>query len=113
MQVLNLDDIAPAVLKTVKLAGKEYEVREMSVADFIAASREAEALRGKETTFAEDLEQWCKFINRVIPDLSVETLQALGASKVLRIVDFVMAEVKSQGENPEQPAQAEGADPKS
>lgn len=90
-KVLNLDVLAPKEVRELHMAGKVYTVKEMSVEDFIEASRMAEAMEGV-TSFAEQMEASIKLIKRSIPEIDEEFLKRLNMEQLAAVSKFVRGE---------------------
>lgn len=89
MEILNLDDLAKQERKLV-LAGKDHFIVEMSVEDFIEATKEAKALEGQtERDVASNMGASIKHITRVIPTLTDAELRKLSVRQLLAIVQFI------------------------
>lgn len=89
--LLDLDGILPPK-RTVKLSGQEHDLRQMSLKDFIAITRESEIL-GKEVaagtkTQADVIEANLNSLRYMLPTLSDEQLADLTPDQVLAIMTF-------------------------
>jgi hypothetical protein len=107
-KILNLDDLAK-IEKTICIAGQEYPVVEMSVADFIDATKDAEALvkSGDDGTIT-NLEATIRMLRRSIPSLPEEKIRALSLGQLKVLIAFVQGEIEDAKEGaPEGNAQTE------
>lgn len=102
---LNLDEIA-APEKTVKIGGKEYQVLDMTVENFIETTRATQS--GKEATPDEQFEQAVKMLNRYIPDAPVDTFKRLTFEKLNVLMKFVTGELETDAGTPETAAESSG-----
>lgn len=90
-KILNLDNLAKKEVRELLLDGKTYKVREMSVEDFIETSRIAEKLES-ESSFAVQMEESIKLIQRAIPDIEPGVLKALSMEQLAALSQFVRGE---------------------
>lgn len=90
-KVLNVDSLAPKEDRELVLGGKSYRVKEYSVEDFIEASRTAEKLE-KDTSFANQMEESIRLIQRGIPDIDVAMLRRLNMEQLAAVSKFVRGE---------------------
>lgn len=96
MKVLNLDSLAAKIEKSITLDGVEYMVEEMSVEDFILASREAETL--KDSDPVANLESWVTHIRRVIPSLPEEKVRKLKLPHLMLVMQFVTSTIEEEAQ---------------
>lgn len=90
-KILNLDKLAPKETRELQLGGKTYQVREMSVEDFIETSRMADAL-ANETNFEKQMEASFKLIKRSIPDIDMALLRGLNLEQLAAVSKFARGE---------------------
>lgn len=90
---LNLDEIA-APQKTVKIGGKEYQVIDMTVENFIETTRAN--MDDKVVTPDVQFEVAVKMISRYIPDAPIETLRKLTFEKLGVLMKFVTGELEQE-----------------
>lgn len=90
-KILNLDKLAPKEVRELHIAGKVYEVKEMSVEDFIESSRMAEKLEG-ETSFAVQMEASVTLIKRAVPSIDESLLKSLSLEQLAAVAKFVRGE---------------------
>lgn len=90
-KVLNLDALASKEDRTLVLAGVSYVVRDMSVEDFIETSRTAERLEN-ETSFAVQMEESIKLIQRGVPGIDEKALRTLNMEQLAAVSKFVRGE---------------------
>lgn len=91
MKALNLDSLA-SPKRLVTLNGSEYEVKQMSVTDFVAAAQEAKKFEGKTPDFAENIEAAIRSIGRAMPGLTEEKIRALSLEQIGALVNFLNGE---------------------
>lgn len=99
-KILNLDKLSAKETRELRLGGKTYKVKEMSVEDFIETTRMAEKLEG-ETSFAVQMEATIELIQRSVPEVSTEELKNLTIDQLRAVTAFI------RGEDPEKIAAAE------
>lgn len=102
MKTLNLDALAKTN-RTITLGGKDYEVVEMTVENFIETTKAAEKL-GDSASFVEQMEAAIEMILRSVPTIERNTLNRLSLEQLTTIVKFVRGDLDST----EAPPQAEG-----
>jgi hypothetical protein len=96
MKVLNLDALAGQIEKSITVNGVEYMVEEMSVQDFILASKEAETLKASDPI--ANLESWMTHIRRVIPSLPEEELRKLKLPHLMLVMQFVTSTIEDEAD---------------
>jgi hypothetical protein len=87
-RMLNMDQLAQSMVRSVRIGGKEYEIKEMSVDGFIEIQSEAERLEKKSTT-TEQLEATLRLVNRAIPTLPSEVVRGLPLEQLRVLVQFI------------------------
>lgn len=105
IKYLNLDDVAPPQ-KTVKIAGIEYKVHDMTVEAFIETTRLTEK---KDATVEEQTLQSVKTLKNYIPDIPEDELRKLTFEKLSVLIQFVngaYAEVLAEAPNENVTAEA-------
>lgn len=102
---LDLDSVEADIDFTVKLNGKEHRVRESSVSDFLANVRAIESL-AVGASVEKEYGVIIGIIQRALPTVPEEELQALRLTQLHKIRDYVMT---VNGEKAEEAAPAEGA----
>lgn len=90
-KILNLDKIAPKENRELHLGGQVYQVRDMSVEDFIETSRLAERLED-EKSFAVQMEASIQIIQRAVPTIDVAVLKQLSLEQMSAVSRFVRGE---------------------
>jgi hypothetical protein len=97
MQILNLDDLARRS-KEVRLGGRTYAVKDMTVETFIEANREADELEKAEKRgdAVETLEATVRFVKRSIPDMESQTIRDLSLEALGTLVKFLNGELEAQ-----------------
>jgi hypothetical protein len=102
MKTLNLDALAKVEL-TVTLNGKDHQVKEMGVDDFIQASAEAEAMKSLDgDSLKENISATIKHLHRVLPTIPETEIRALSVSQLAALVAFVngtLEDEKHKGED--------------
>lgn len=108
MKYLNVDDLAPEQ-KVLKLKGKEYQMKEASVADFIEMTRD---LEGKDTKKPETVSQQIEFlvvmVQKAFPTCPVEELNCLTLQQLTAIINFARDEMAPTEAAASETAVAEG-----
>lgn len=102
---LNLDEIA-APQKTVKIAGVEYQVIDMTVENFIETTRISQS--GKDVTADVQFEQAVKMLSRYIPEAPEGVLRKLTFQKIEVLMKFVTGELEAE-QKAKEALQATGA----
>lgn len=93
MKLLNLDELSQ-VTRKVKLFGKEYEVREMSVGAFIDSMKKATELErrikaGEPIAPAEQMEAMVEAVKLGLPDCPIEELRKLSFDLLTTLIRFM------------------------
>lgn len=91
MKVLNLDVFAKAN-RTITLAGKTYQVVEMTVENFIETTKAAEKL-GSDASFVQQVEATILMIERSVPELDSAILKQLSLEQLTTIIKFVRGDL--------------------
>lgn len=86
-KMLNLDEIAAVEKKTVKFGGEEYEIKPMSVADFVELSKTEK----EDATPAEQIDFMLQMITRVIPSAPGDKLKELTPEQLAALVNFIQS----------------------
>jgi len=76
MKILNVDSIA-APKKFVNIKGERYQVKEMTVADFIEVAQAAENFDDENATLLDRFEVSMRAVKRALPDIKDEVLRSL------------------------------------
>lgn len=87
MNVLNLDDLSKA-RRTITLGGKDYEVVDMTVENYIETTKKAKEL-GENPNEIEQMEAYIEMISRSIPGLEAKVLRGLSVEKLMMILRFL------------------------
>lgn len=107
IKYLNLDDLATAPQRFLKLGDVEHPIVEQSVEIFIEETRLIEAVKdGKEDDFVNQVELSIRFIKLYVPSIDESLLRKLPLSALRKISAFirghdedeVAAEVESESE---------------
>jgi hypothetical protein len=88
-KILNIDTLVESEERELQFKGKTYKVQDMSVDDFIEASRVAEKIEAGGMSFAEQMEASIGLISRGIPDIDVAELRKLKLPQLMAISQFV------------------------
>lgn len=94
MKTLNLDTFAKAE-RTITIAGKTYEVMEMTVENFIETTRAAERL-GDSASFVDQVEETISMILRSVPTIDRDVLKKLSLEQMTTIVKFIRGDMDEQ-----------------
>ena len=108
-QVLNLDELAQEE-RVLTLGGKNYTMKEMSVREFIHATREAEKAQKEaekegatELEMSEVMEKLVGMISDAFPDCPKEALSGLKIVQLNAILEFMKGDMdKELGETKKQ-----------
>lgn len=96
MKTINLDEFA-AEKRTITLNGKEHEVREMTVTDFVEASVEADKIEADGVRgVRENAEDTIMHLHRAIPTLAVEELRRLSVAQMSVLLAFVNGSLQAE-----------------
>lgn len=89
MEILNIDSLATPATKKVAIAGKEYEVVEMSVQQFIDYSKKSKVLDDNpDAAEYEKVENMAEMITDMIPECPKEVLLGLQFNQINAIFAF-------------------------
>ncbi|TSP13954.1 hypothetical protein [Cupriavidus campinensis] len=105
-KLLDLDALAPEKTRSVKIKGKEYNVRDQSVGDYIAVNKLARELKDvKETD--RHVEAMIKMIHLLVEGVTEDVLKTLSFQQLDVLSQFVQGNDEPTPQ-PDQPA-GEGA----
>lgn len=90
-KLLNLDQLNAKEVREVQISGTTYEIKEMSVEDFIETTRVAEEME-KETSYAKQLQATVTLIKRAIPNIDQAVLMALSLDQLRALTAFIRGE---------------------
>lgn len=90
-KLLNLNQLNPKEGREVQIGDKTYKVKEMSVEDFIETTKVAEAMEG-EASYAKQLAETVKLIQRSIPDIDPGVLMGLQLEQLQALTAFIRGE---------------------
>ena len=93
-KLLNLNELSGKERRQVAIGETTYDIKEMSVEDFIETTRVAEAMQN-ETSYAVQLAETCKLIKRAIPNIEDKVLMGLSLDQLRGLTAFI------RGETPE------------
>lgn len=89
MEILNIDSLATPATKKVAIAGKEYEVAETSVQDFIDFSKKTKELDDKPDTLEyERVENMMDFVGKLVPSCPREVLGSLDFNQLSALFQY-------------------------
>jgi len=88
-KMLNLDDLAQEQ-RQLRWKGQVYQMKEMSVDDFIKITKMSESI-SKDATVAEQMDMAIQLISYSFPEIGVEQLKTLEMPQLNALVDFTMA----------------------
>lgn len=110
-KILNLDEIAPPVTKTVTIKGVSYSMKVPTMDDMVASIRSAEEFdkRFKEATDANDrfevnrlfFESAREHIASAFPDMPAELIGQLNPDQMKALREFIDAQIEDAGEKAE------------
>lgn len=98
MKVLNLDELAPEQ-RVLTIKGQQYPMKEMTVADFIEITKEAQAAESaerRELSLGEQVEMLVEAIVKAFPTCPREVLLGLALNQLTAILTFVRGEVPDE-----------------
>lgn len=87
-KILNLDELGKKEVRAIVIGGKEHEIKEMSVEDFIEVTKSAEKLE-KTTDPAEQIQETVNMLQRALPTVDRKDLLALSFEKLTALGAFV------------------------
>lgn len=106
-KILNLDELAP-VGKELTYGGKTYQLKPLSMREFINITQKTEVIEKKaksgNLTVSEQMEFQLSVISSAIPEMSKETLDSLE----MRHIEAIMNYVKDSAEDMAEEGGAEG-----
>lgn len=90
-KLLNLDQLNAKEVREVQIAGTTYQIKDMSVEDFIETTRVAEEME-QETSYAKQLQATVKLIKRAIPSIDEGVLMQLSLDQLRALTAFIRGE---------------------
>lgn len=90
-KLLNLNQLSAKENRVVQIGDKTYDIKEMSVEDFIETTKVAEAMQ-KETNYAVQLRETVKLLKRSIPSIEDKVLVGLSLDQMRALTAFVRGE---------------------
>ena len=87
-KVLNLDEILITDARELVLAGVTYKVTEMSVQDYIEATKAAQKLKDNVDTEIQ-MSETARLISRQVTGITTDYLMTLSIDKLFAIAEFV------------------------
>ena len=108
VKFLDLDALAPKEVFRIKLNGKEHEMKQMTVEDFVWATKEAEARQDEDGDPAAMLRMMIDVLQRQFPSIDKEEFKELGFDKLAAILDFTRQVAEEGSEAAIAEAAAEG-----
>lgn len=100
MDLLNLDEVA-VKRRTVTLGGTAYAVKDMTVEDFIEATKEAKAIEANKDDAVASLESTVRMIKRTIPEMTEATIRGMSFDRLTLIVRFINGELEAEASKAE------------
>ncbi len=119
MEILNIDSLATPATRKVSIAGKQYDVMEMSVQQFIDYSKKAKELEDNpDSAEFEKIENMADMISGMIPDCPKDVLRELRFNQITALFAFcrgVLVDeiMKTYGQNKEEGEPKKGRKPAS
>jgi len=107
VKFLDLDALAPKEVFKIKLNGKEHEMKQMTVEDFVWASKEAEE-RGNASDPLTMVGTMIDVLQRQFPTIDKEEFKKLGFDKLAAILDFTRKVAEEGADSAIQEAAEEG-----
>lgn len=104
--VLNLDEITP-VVRTITYQGKDYSMRQVTVAEFIEASRKVDELQEEAASQEQGegkmsegklFDGFIDVIAENFPGLTREILEGMSLNHLMHITIFITQEGQDQAE---------------
>jgi hypothetical protein len=86
-KILNLEQLSTKSVRSVKIAGTEYPIPEMTVDLFIETTKAAEDM--KEASFSDQLELTIKLILASIPGVTRDMLLTLNLDQLQALAAFI------------------------
>jgi hypothetical protein len=90
-KILNLDSLA-APKRTVTLNNQDYQVKDMTVQDFIEITKRAEELESKKAGFLENFEATIETVSAALPGCPKEVLRGLTIEQMGALTKFIRGE---------------------
>lgn len=94
-KLLNLDQLNAKEVREVQIGGATYQIKEMSVEDFIETTRVAEEME-KEESYAKQLHATVKLVKRAIPSIDETVLLGLSLDQLRALTAFIRGEDPAQ-----------------
>ena len=107
VKFLDLDALAPKEVFRIKLNGKEHEMKQMTVEDFVWATKEAE-MRENSGSPVEMISMMIDVLKRQFPTIEEDEFRGIGFEKLAAILDFTRKVAEEGSEAAIQEAAAEG-----
>lgn len=108
VKFLDLDALAPKEVVRIKLNGKEHEMKQMTVEDFIWASKEADAREKDENDPGQMIDMMIEVLARQFPSVTKEDFRSMGFNKLAALLDFTRKLASEGSEAAVAEAAAEG-----
>lgn len=106
-KLLNIDTLT-SEKRTIVLDGKEYDVEEMSVNNFLETTKAAELLQDSRAGLSAQVESAVDLIVRSVPGVPRETLKKVALRNLQTIVAFVRGDEVEAIAEPELPSEQAG-----
>lgn len=94
-QILNLDEIETPVQKTVKIGGKAYKMKPVSVADYIRSLKRMKDI-DVETNPEQIVEAMTETVTTAFPDMPSEVVEGLNMDQLRALTEFISQEAEKE-----------------
>lgn len=110
-KILDLDKFGDDAGRTITIGGIEYPVVEMSFANFVETTKEAQKLQANpEATVVDHVTATVAMIQRSVPTIPTEVLEAQSIQRLGLIVQFLQGELDQELEKTAEAAAEAGAE---
>lgn len=103
---LNLDDLASAPKRVLTVGGKEHEMKEETVQDFIDLAQKLQKIDRDESSFVDQIELTIQVLEQSFPTVEKGFFRNLSPEKLNKVFEFtrgMMDESLQKEESPETP----------
>lgn len=107
-KILNLDNLPSEPTRELVLKGKKHPIPDMTVNNFLVTSRTAKKLVEDGASYADQIEETIKMIQRCVPTVTREDLIDFSLERLGLISNFVRGEDVDEAEEVAVAAAAEG-----
>src|SRR5210317_2563167 len=108
VKFLDLDALATKEIIRIKLNGKDHEMKQMTVEDFVWATKEAEIRDGDETDPSKMINMMIEVLGRQFPTIEDQEFRSMGFDKLAALLDFTRKIASEGSEEVVAEAAAEG-----